>query len=208
MRHPTEVLQANFSHSGKSLVATVSFSSTTGEEVWLWNVASEGARGLPFLTADRANAASYSVDGSRIAAACEDGTVRLWNPSDHQSKETILSHGGDGAAHHVSFSRDGRRIVSVQDSNAFVWDLAESKRIGTPLTHLGRINSVQFKSDGRSILTASADGTAATWDAETGEQKLVLPPPHLWLKPRPFSMSCWSPSQLIRRSLSSRRSVK
>lgn len=184
MRHPTEVLQANFNHSGKSLVATVSFSSTTGEEVWLWNVASEGARGLSFLTADCANAAGYSVDGSRIAAACEDGTVRLWNPLDHQSKEMILSHDGDGAAQHVSFSRDGRRIASVHDSNVFVWDLAESKRIGTPLTHLGRINSVQFKSDGRSILTASVDGTAAIWDAETGEQKLVLPPPHLQAAPR------------------------
>lgn len=181
MRHPTEVLQAKFSHCGKSLVATVSFSSTTGEEVWLWNVASEGARGLPLLAGDRANAAGFSTDGNRIAAACEDGTVRLWNAADHRSKATVLSHGE--AVERIALSRDGNRIVSVQDSNAFVWDLAGNKRIGAPLTHLDRINSIQFKSDGSSILTGSADGTAGIWDAATGSQKLVLPPPHLQAAP-------------------------
>ena len=179
MRHPTEVLHAKFSHSGKSLVATVS--STTGEEVWLWNVTSEGARGLPLLTADRANTAVYSTDGSRLAAACEDGTVRLWNPANYRSRETILLH--DGAVQNIAFSRDGKWIASVQDSNAFIWDLAENKRIGAPLTHLERINSVQFKSDGSSILTGSADGTASIWDAGTGQQKLMLPPPHLRAAP-------------------------
>lgn len=179
MRHPTEVLQTRFSHSGKSIVASVS--STTGKEVWLWNAISQGARGSPLLTADRANNARFTVDGRRIAAACDDGTVRLWNPADNHSKETILVH--DGAVQNVSFSRNGRRLASVQDSNALVWDLAESKRIGTPLSHLEGINSVQFKSDGSSILTGSADGTASVWETETGQRQLVLPPPHLQASP-------------------------
>jgi len=172
MRHTTEVLQAKFSYDGKSLVSTVS--STTGEEVWLWNATSEGARGLPLLAAAHASDAWFSRDGSRIAAACDDGMVRLWNPSEDRTKETLLRH--DGPVQRVAFSLDGKRLASVQGSKALVWDLVENKRIGIPLTHLEVINSVQFSSDGRSVLTSSADGTACVWNAETGDRQLELPP--------------------------------
>lgn len=171
MRHPTEVLHAMFSHSGKSLVSTVS--STTGEEVWLWNVASEGASGLPLVTAAKVRDASFSYDGQRIAAACDDGSVRVWNRAENHSKELILPH--NGRVQHVAMSRNGKLLVSVQESNALLWDLAVNKRIGRPLAHLDGINSVQFNSDSTRIVTGSADGTAKIWDARTGELQIVVP---------------------------------
>src|SRR5207248_971462 len=43
-----------------------------------------------------------------------------------------------------------------------------------PLRHRGEVSQAWFAPDGRRIVTASIDGTARVWDAETGE---ALTPP-------------------------------
>lgn len=174
MRHPAEVSHAAFSHSGKSVVASIY--SASAEEVWVWDVGSQGAHGWPLLTQDRGNEAKFSKDGRRIAVACKGGSVRLWDRANYRFEETSLPHGRE--VQHIAFSHDGTLLASVQDNEAWVWDLSRRIRIGRPMVHLQSINSIEFNNDGTRVLTASADGFACIWDSGSGEPVVVLPPPH------------------------------
>jgi WD40 repeat protein/serine/threonine protein kinase len=172
MRHPTEVVHSAFSHSGKALATSVS--AAAGEEVWIWDVATQGARGLPLLTRDQANAAEFSPDGQWLAVACRSGAVRIWKRADYQGKEELLSH--DREVRLLAFSPNGEKLVAVHERDAVIWDLRTRTRIDMPIAHDGMIHSIEFSSDNRRILSASADGTAGLWDADTGARLQQFPP--------------------------------
>ena len=44
-----------------------------------------------------------------------------------------------------------------------------ARPLGRPLTHQGAVNTVAYSPDGKTVLTASVDGTARVWDAATGQ---------------------------------------
>lgn len=167
MRHSSEVLQASFNHSGNSIVTTVS-SASTGEELWLWDTATHGARGLPLLQKDRATAARFSLDGSKLAVACTSGVVRIWPRAAFAGPPEILRQ--DQPARGLAFSMDGRNLAVMHDTEVTVWDLATKQRIGALPRHEETISSVEFDKSGTRVLTASSDGTAVLWDAQTGER--------------------------------------
>ncbi|KIM25798.1 hypothetical protein M408DRAFT_73853, partial [Serendipita vermifera MAFF 305830] len=75
------------------------------------------------------------------------------------------------AVNSVSFSRDGRHIVSgSNDRTIRVWDAETGATVTGPLEgHTGSVNSVSFSPDGRRIVSGSWDKTIFVWDAETGE---------------------------------------
>ena len=54
-----------------------------------------------------------------------------------------------------------------------MWDARTGERLAL-VSHRDEVNTVQFSSDGRQLLTASADGTARTWDSATGSPQHVL----------------------------------
>jgi DNA-binding SARP family transcriptional activator len=62
-------------------------------------------------------------------------------------------------------------------------------RLQLILQHEGFVNTVWWSSDGTQILTASADGTAKVWDADTGEELLTLSGHQRWVV-----SAAWSPS--------------
>jgi WD40 repeat protein/serine/threonine protein kinase len=72
------------------------------------------------------------------------------------------------------FSRDGRRVVTVCNEAAQVWDAATGQAVTPPLTHANDVHSAAFSPDGGRVVTASQDNTARVWDAATG--RAVSPP--------------------------------
>jgi WD40 repeat protein/serine/threonine protein kinase len=67
------------------------------------------------------------------------------------------------------FSPDGTRVLARTDGNeAFIWDYVNSRQTVAPLTHSGRIRHVCYSRAGGLVATASADGTACLWNANTG----------------------------------------
>jgi WD40 repeat protein/class 3 adenylate cyclase len=77
----------------------------------------------------------------------------------------------------VSFSPDGSRLATAQRlgptagtvPDPVVWDTASGGAVFTLVGHTGALNDIQFSPRGDLIGTASEDGTAIIWDAETGE---------------------------------------
>lgn len=97
---------------------------------------------------------AISPDGSRIASASGDLTVRIW---DSATGESLLVLGGHrGWVEAVAFSADGRRVASGgRDNLVKVWDISR---------HTAPVHGVAFSPDGKLLATAGADGIAKIWD--------------------------------------------
>src|SRR5262245_11978949 len=77
----------------------------------------------------------------------------------------------DGAVTDVTFSPDGRWVLTASDDHtARVRDAATGKpRFDAPLRHDAPVLRASFSPGGDRVVTAGADGTARVWDAQTGQ---------------------------------------
>jgi WD40 repeat protein len=65
---------------------------------------------------------AFSPDGSQLATASADGTVRLWNP--HTGEQLLVLNGHLGQISDVSFNADGTQLASTSgDGTVRVWAL-------------------------------------------------------------------------------------
>ena len=110
-------------------------------------------------------AVSFSPDGTRLASASGDGTVKVWD----------AAKGHTNFVWGVSFSPDGTRLASASfDQTVKVWDAATGQEMLTLKGHTSRVTSVAFSPDGTRLASASYDKTVKVWNAATGEETLTL----------------------------------
>ena len=74
----------------------------------------------------------------------------------------------------VSFSADGRRIVTGSQDQLRLWDAETGQEVRTLAKDHRRVNSAVFSADGRRVVAAFLDWTARIWDAETGQEMRSL----------------------------------
>lgn len=118
------------------------------------------------------NQASFSPDGSLLATASDDTTIRLWDVASGQ--ELLTFNGHSDWVRDVEFTPDGTLLVSGStDDTLRVWNV----RGGEVLVmrgHSGDVLDISVDPDGDRAASASADGTARIWDLRSGEQLVVL----------------------------------
>lgn len=96
------------------------------------------------------NSVSFDKDGTVMASASDDKTVKLWSLNS-QLPQTLYH---EDKVNTVSFSPDGQILASGSDNKTVqVWD-REGNRLDT-LEHKDRVNSVQFSAKGRFLASAS-----------------------------------------------------
>jgi FKBP-type peptidyl-prolyl cis-trans isomerase/cold shock CspA family protein len=91
------------------------------------------------------------------------------------AETTLTLKGHSDAVFSVSFSPDGKRIVSGSaDKTLKVWDAQTGRETLKLNGHLAIVLSVSFSPDGKRIVSGSLDKTVKVWDAQTGQETLTL----------------------------------
>ncbi len=115
----------------------------------------------------------FSPDGTRLASASHDTTVKIWDAITGDELRTLKDH--TGIVWGVAFSPDGKNVASASaDRTVKIWDAHTGQVLHTLEGHTDVVRRVDFSSDGSRIASAGADSTVRVWNAVSGVQVHVF----------------------------------
>ncbi len=116
---------------------------------------------------ERVTAVAFSPDGSHLATASWDETVKIWSVELGDCVKTLPGH--DAWVTSVAFSPDGEMVLAGSAESARLWNV-ETGAVARELRgHEAEVMSVAFSPDGKIIATGGVDQTIVLWDAAAGE---------------------------------------
>ena len=105
--------------------------------------------------------AAFGPSGRFVASTGRDRIGRIWGTRTWEEAGTLVGHVGQLLA--VDLDTSGRRVATGStDKTARVWWRSTGGLIFSLIGHTGQVLDVKF-GPGRSLVTASGDGTARTW---------------------------------------------
>jgi len=93
---------------------------------------------------------------------------------DTSAPELLVAPGQSGPVSSVTFSPDGRWLLSASGTVAVLWDATTAKTLRTFRGHEDTVNCAVFSPGGHQVLTGSDDKSAILWDAASGEKLQTL----------------------------------
>jgi aminoglycoside phosphotransferase (APT) family kinase protein len=156
---------------------------------WEWHYLKQLLRRAPLTFAGHSGEvwdAVISPDGSKVATAAFDHTIKVWDVATGQLRRTLLGH--EARVYSVGFDPSGSRLVSASaDKTAIVWDVASGKILHVLRGHRENVRCAVFRSDGETIVTGSWDGSLRGWDVRTGQTYAQFPTRAGWITRVAFS---------------------
>jgi WD40 repeat protein len=110
---------------------------------------------------NQTNSVAFSHDGRKLAAAGQEGVVRIFEA--HSGRAEAWTIAALGWIESIAFAPDDRYVASIIDRGILrLWDHKTGITERVPTGH-GRPWCVAYSSDGRTIVTTGADGDVGLW---------------------------------------------
>jgi WD40 repeat protein len=101
---------------------------------------------------------SFSPDGSRLASASRDATVRIWSV---KTGRCDILEGRLHGVKHVAFAPDGLFLASAaEDGSIKLWNLTTGTPYVTSLNDWGDVWSLAFSPDSKALTSVTTDANA------------------------------------------------
>ncbi len=139
--------------------------------------------------ADRVNALAYSPDGTRLATASRDGTVKVWDLGNGRELVGYRKHrdtpvdskvqGNVLKVADVAWSPNGQLVASVGENELHLWDPADGStvKVITRKENAEKpFKSVAFRPDGKAVAAGGEDQVLHVYDIATGKASYTSPP--------------------------------
>ena len=165
--HDTWVAAVTFTPTGFRLYSAGVFGS-----VQEWYSSGESANNATQLQRDGRTedfqSLAFSTNGEHIVSGGRsNGVIQIWDSQSGSPIGQPLGRHGTTVMS-VTFSRDGRRVVSGGDDGTVrIWDTQRGASPAQVLdTQQGGVTSVAFSFDGTYIASGGSDGTVALWTTQ------------------------------------------
>lgn len=162
--HLARARTAFYSPNGEHLVTT-----SEDHTALHWESGKVTPTGPAMVHKGKVTCGVFNKDSTRILTCDDSGVAQLWDAATGKADGAPFMH--TGVVNWVDFHPDGKRLVTASGPSARVWSGTDRKKPLATITHQGKAKSeikcARFSADGRWLVTASTDGTAQVWDAET-----------------------------------------
>ncbi len=130
-----------------------------------WTIETRGSRAM-------IRALKFSPDDKLLAAAGDDGILRIWDPKSGRLVRIMLGH--QGIIQTVSWSPDGKTLATgSDDATARLWDVASGRCFHVLRDHEDAVAEVMWSPAGKTLATRT-DKIIRLWNTESGRLEASL----------------------------------
>ena len=162
--HQQEVMALAISTDGKTLISAGGIWSTPGQngEVKAWDLETHTLRWSSSGEFGVILGVALSPDGTQLAGACLDGTVRLWNVLTGETVSILQANNQRVLC--VDYEPVSQRLISSgRDGLMYAWDLSNLQSKLIPSQDNFLVQKFSFSVEKKLMVTAGSDGIITVW---------------------------------------------